>query len=122
MTIMRKTLLVTALSHFQRSTLKGILTRQPLVPVRVVGSNRGLASLKDLQSMLADNNDAKTRGDTQSLLGGGNNDIDVPLIESDLFRTNGANTINNNESLWRKGLDDLSNTLDVRQDTSAFVI
>lgn len=96
-----------------------LLTRDPLVPVGVVGRNGGLAALEDFNSVGAGNDNRQTRGNTKTLLGTSDNNIQVPFIETDLLRANRANTINNNQSLRGVGLDDLSYALDIGKDTSA---
>lgn len=97
-----------------------VLTGQPLLPVGVVSNNRGLSSLEDVDSQLRGQDNRKTRRDTQTLLGTRNNDIQLPFIETDFFGTDRADTINNNQSFRRDGLDGLGDSLNIRQNTGAF--
>ena len=95
------------------------LTGQPFVPVGVVWRDGSLTVLEDINGLRRSNDNWKTRRNTQALLRTTDDDIQVPLIETDFFRTNGADTINNNQGFRRDRLDNLSDALNVRQNASA---
>lgn len=97
--------------------LVGVHDGQPAVPVGVVVGNGGLAGLEDLDGAGGDTHDAETGRGTESLLGGGDNDINAPSIHTDLLRADGADTIDNDQGLGGLLVDNIGNALDVRENT-----
>lgn len=101
----------------QTNACRRRLTWKPLVPVWIVRSNGCLAVLEHFNSMWTRHDDGQAWWDAQTLLWSRNNNIQVPLVKANLFWSNRAHAIHNHQRLGRSGLYDLSNTLDVWQDT-----
>jgi hypothetical protein len=95
------------------------LTRKPLVPVGIVRGNRCLSIFNNLESLLTGYDNRKTGRNTKALLRTSDNDIQVPGIETNLLRTDRADTIDNDQGIGRDRLDSFSNSLDIRENTSA---
>ena len=94
---------------------------QPVGDGGVVGAGWGLAGLGDLDGAAGGHDDAETGRAADGLLGGSDDGIEIPLVEGDLLRAHGADTINDHEGLGADAADQLGHTLDVGEDTSGGV-
>lgn len=92
----------------------------PLVRSKV-GSDGGLAVVEDSEGLLRNRSDGKTRRGRETLLRSADNDINVPVILSNLLRGDRADSIENNQSLGADTLDELADGLGVRKYTGCFV-
>ena len=87
----------------------------------VVGSRRGGAGAETVNGARGAHDDAETGWAADGLLAGSHNDIEVPLVESDLFATDTADTVHDDEGLGAHAAHELRDTLDVAEDTSGGV-
>lgn len=94
---------------------------EPIPHGSEVGSWWVLAGLESLNGAAREHGDGETSWNSDTLLGGGDNSIKLPVIEENLLRADGADTINNEECLWRDALDQLTESLELREDTSGCV-
>lgn len=80
-----------------------------------------LAGLESVNGAAREHGDGETSWNSDALLGGGDNSVKLPVIEENLLRANGADTINYQKSLWRDALDQLAESLELREDTGGCV-
>lgn len=86
---------------------------EPLGDGGVVGAGGGLAVLGDLDGAAGGHDNAETGRAADGLLGSGHDGIEIPLVESDLLRADGADTVDDDESLGADAADQLGHALDV---------
>lgn len=89
---------------------------EPALPREVVRGDV-VASLHGLDSTLREHADGQTRGNTESLLGGRDDDIKAPVVEADLLRSDSADGVDGNERVGRGLVDDLGVLLDGGENT-----
>ena len=83
----------------------------------VVRSGGSLAVLGGLDGAGGGHDDAETGRAADGLLGGCHDGIEVPLVEGNLLRTDGANSVDDHEGLGADAAHQLRYALDVGQDT-----
>lgn len=87
--------------------------RQPLLDRSVISSSGGLPRLSNLDSATGDHNDAQTGWASNSLLRSSNNGIEIPLVESNFFRTDGADAVDDDEGVGADAAGYFGDALDV---------
>lgn len=87
----------------------------------VVGGRRGLTVTEAVDGAGRGHDDAETWRAADGLLAGGQHNVDVPGIECNLLAADGADTVDNNEGVGADAADELSDALDVAEDTSGGV-
>lgn len=83
----------------------------------VVGSRGGGARAETVDGARGAHDDTETGWAADGLLAGSHNDIEVPLVKSDLFAADTAHTVHDDKSLWAHAAHELRHTLDVAEDT-----
>ena len=72
---------------------------------------------KTYEGALADNHNQKTGGNTEGLLGTRHGGVDVPVVETEFFSEEGADSIHGNESVGTDTTDGGGDSLDVVENT-----
>lgn len=98
------------------SGLVGLHDGQPLLQVAKVDGDLGLA-LDLLDGSGRGHGDGEAGGGTDGLLGGGQDKVESPVVKGDGLNSDGADTVNDNQSLGGDLVDELGDGLDVNDDT-----
>jgi hypothetical protein len=96
----------------------GESTWEPVLEGRKVGPWWLLAGLEGLYGTARVHGDGETGGAADTLLGCGNDGIDLPIIEENVFGADTADAVHDQEGLWRDSLDQLGQRLQVAENTS----
>ena len=91
---------------------------QPVLHGGKVGSGGSLAVLEGLDRLSAEHGDGETGRAANSLLAGGDNTIELPLIESNLLAGDTAHTVNNDEGLRGDSVHEGGQLLQLAENTS----
>lgn len=73
--------------------------RQPVLPADVVASRGSAAGLEALDGALAGHEDAETGGHADGFLGGGQDDVDAPVVELDVLAADGADAVDDDKGV-----------------------
>lgn len=95
--------------------------RQPVGHGGVVGGRRGLAVAEAVDGTGRGHDDAEAGRAADGLLAGGQDDVDVPGVEGDLFTADGADAVDDDEGVGADTADKLGDTLHVTEDTGGGV-
>ena len=94
-----------------------VLTGKPVLHRSKVRGRGSLAALEGLDGTTAEHGDGETSGAANGLLGGSDNTIELPGIKVDLLAGDGADTVNDDESLGGNPVDELGKVLELAEDT-----
>lgn len=95
--------------------------REPVREAGKVGSGAGLAGVEGLDGAAGEHENRETSGNTDGLLGSGEDDIEIPLIEPDLLASDGADAVDDDEGGGGDAADDGGDGLDIREDSGGGV-
>jgi hypothetical protein len=95
--------------------------RNPVLERSEVGARSNSTVVESIHSTSGHHHDAQTSGDSNSLLGGGQNDIDAPVGELDLLTSDRADTVDNDEGGGGNLLNGGGDGLDVGKDSGGGV-
>lgn len=87
----------------------------PVLPRAKVGCGRNTAGLEALDGTAGCHDDTQTSRATNGLLTGGDNAVDAPVVELDLFATDTAHTVDNDEGVRADSVDKLADVLDLAE-------
>ncbi len=98
-----------------------LLTRSPVLHVGKVGCGGNLAVVGDIDGAAAEERDGQASGGTDGLLAGSDDTVQTPVVESEFLAGDTADTVGNDECVWRDLLDGLNEGLEVEQNTGRSV-
>lgn len=107
LTVAQRFVKLTSSKVLGRALLVSAHDRQPAVPVDVVRGDGGLAVLEGLEGAGRGHDDRETGRDTETLLGGRDDNVKAPVVEADLLRGDRAHGVEGNERVGRVLLDEL---------------
>lgn len=87
----------------------------------VEGRGRGLAGVEAVDGTRGTHDNAESGRAADGLLAGGQDDVEIPLVEGDLLAAYAADAVDDDEGLGADAADELSHAFDVAEDTGGGV-